>query len=58
MYEFTIQYWYSDTTGTMLIVADDDQKAISALWKKLNPFYSLEMAFQKSRILDVRQLIS
>ncbi len=58
MYEFTIQYWYLGTTATLKIQADDDQQAISLMWLKLNPFFSLEMAYQKSRILDVRQIIS
>ena len=39
----------------MIIMADDEQQAITIMWKKLNPLMDLAMAYQKSKIIDVRE---
>ena len=56
MYEYTIQYQYDECKGIKIIRADDDEQAIAIMWKQLNNYMNLAMAYQKSKIIDVREV--
>jgi len=53
MNKYTIEYQYGTYSGTRTIWADDEETAISKMWRLLSKDMSLPMAYQSASVIDV-----
>lgn len=53
MNKYTIQYQYGSYSGTRVVWADDEDEAISKMWRMLRKDMSLPMAYQSATVIDV-----
>ena len=48
--KYTIKYQYGTYSGTEIVFAEDEEQALSKMWKRLRPFMTLGMAYQHAEI--------
>ena len=55
MNKYTIQYYYGSYSGTRIVWADNEDEAITKMWRMLSKDMSLPMAYQSAKIIDVER---
>jgi hypothetical protein len=53
MNKYTIKYQYGSYSGTRVVWADDEDEAISKMWRILKPDMGLSMAYKSASVIDV-----
>lgn len=53
MNKYTIKYYYGSYSGVREIYADDEESAISKMWRTLSKDMSLPMAYKSEKVLEV-----
>jgi hypothetical protein len=53
MNKYTIKYYYGSYSGVRIIFEDDEDSAISKMWKIIKKDMTLPMAYQSVEILNV-----
>lgn len=53
MNKYTIKYQYGTYSGTETVYADDEETAVSKMWRTLKKYMTLGMAYQSHTIVDV-----
>ena len=51
--KYTIQYQYGSYSGEREIYANDEDEAISLMWKLLKKDMTLSMAYKSAKIINV-----
>lgn len=53
MNKYIIEYQYGTYSGTETVYADDEETAVSKMWRTLKKYMTLGMAYQAHTIVDV-----
>lgn len=53
MNKYTIRYYYGSYSGIREIYADDEETAISLMWRMLRADMTLPMAYKSEEVIDV-----
>jgi hypothetical protein len=56
MNRYTIVYQYGTYTGTESVVAVSEEQAIAKMWKRLQRFTTLPMAYQYAKVTNVEPI--